>query len=70
MLLGPLPSQVRTRVWLALARIAQNPEYTKPLRGGLHPLDDGYSVSYRVDGPSRTVTLVAVERRQESMALA
>ncbi|HLL53593.1 MAG TPA: hypothetical protein VK447_08615 [Myxococcaceae bacterium] len=62
-LLGPLPSRIRTRIWLTLAQVARN---GKPVARGLEGLGDGYHVVYQVDETQRAVTLLEVEYRAES----
>ncbi len=64
-LLGELPSLIRTRVWLTMARIAQNAVIAAS-QGGSQGLGEGYSLSYAVDGSKRTVTLLGIARSDES----
>jgi len=63
-LLGELPALIRTRVWLTMARLAQNAIVAAP-KAGSHGLGEGYSLSYEVDGLSRTVNLVGVVRSEQ-----
>jgi hypothetical protein len=67
-LLRPLASQVRTRVWLALARVAQVVDRMPAQRlrdVEAVALGEGYSASYRVDIGTRTVSLLGIEHRAE-----
>ncbi len=63
-LLKPLQPRMRTRVWLALAKVAQHAERAPSLvqagdRG--IPLGEGYCASYQVDAGRRTVVLTGVD---------
>jgi len=57
-LVDTVPTQIRTRIWLALAKIAQG---STPVRTGNQLLGDGYRLTYQVDAGARTVRLLGVE---------
>jgi hypothetical protein len=70
-LLRPLGSQLRTRVWLALARVAQVVDRMPVNRMRdveAVALGEGYLASYRVDIAARTVCLLGIEHRAETTA--
>lgn len=66
-LMVPLPSLIRTRIWLALAKIAQGGSARAQ---GLHAVGDGFGFTYQVDASTRTVTLLTVEQLAEPFATA
>ena len=57
-LLGTVPTQIRTRIWLALAKIAQG---SAPARLGQQMVGEGYRLTYQIDASTRTVTLLGVD---------
>lgn len=70
-LLTPFRTQIRTRVWLALARVAQAVEKAPGAQKqnvNAVMLGEGYSASYRIDTGTRTVSLVGVEQVAEAAA--
>ncbi len=70
-LLRPLGPQLRTRVWLALARVAQAVDRLPANRMRdveAVALGEGYSASYRVDIGARTVSLLGIDHRVEPPA--
>jgi hypothetical protein len=80
-LLRPLPTEVRTRIWLELAQIADMADQFPPprqpwLRGiGLEPmasrpLPDDYKISYEVNDEARAITLLAVSQPRAAAARA
>lgn len=62
-LLAPLAPRIRTRIWLALAKVAQA---GGPPRQAVQGLGDGYRFVYEVDGDRRSVALLAVEHFPEA----
>ncbi len=66
-LLGPLPSNIRTRIWLTLANVARA---CSPAERAHLALGDGYRLVYQVDALKRAVTLLEVEYRAETEASA
>lgn len=75
-LLRPLPSEIRTRIWLELAQVAWTAAQAHPPRAGwigVEPqssrtLQDGYRIVYEVNDATRTVTLVVVSRPRTTPA--